>query len=29
VRAYLNKQPRQSSAHTTTLIDMHMQGICI
>ena len=27
VRAYLKKQPRQSSTHTTTLIDM--QGICI
>ena len=29
VRAYLKKQPRQSSAHTTTVIDMQMQGICI
>ena len=29
VRAYLKKQPRQSSTHTTTVIDMQMQGICI
>jgi hypothetical protein len=29
VRAYRKKQPPQSSTHTTTVIDMHMQGICI
>ena len=29
VRAYLKKQARQSSTHTTTVIDMQMQGICI
>ncbi len=29
VCAYLKKQPRQSSTHTTTVIDMQMQGICI
>jgi hypothetical protein len=29
VRAYLKKQPRQSSTLTTTVIDMQMQGICI
>jgi hypothetical protein len=28
VRAYLKKQPRQSSTHTTTVIDMQVEGKC-
>jgi hypothetical protein len=29
VRAYLKKQPRQSKTHTTTVIDMQVEGICV